>query len=67
MFEREKGFAFATHDEKWIEEAIEPRRTYHTKFEFQMLTGTRDKKKLQLVKMAYRTHTGRSFPPVSKS
>jgi proline dehydrogenase len=37
-----------------IWEAIELSRIYHTEFEFEMLMGIRDKKKLQLGKMGYR-------------
>jgi proline dehydrogenase len=54
MFERGKGFAIATHDEKLIEEAIRLSNVHHADFEFEMLMGIRDKKKLELVQRGYR-------------
>ncbi len=54
MFERGKGFAIATHDEKLIEEAIRLSNVHHANFEFEMLMGIRDKKKLELVERGYR-------------
>lgn len=54
MLERSKGFAIATHDEKLIEEAARLSSVHHTDFEFQMLMGIRDKKKLELVNRGFR-------------
>jgi proline dehydrogenase len=54
MFERGKGFAIATHDEKLIEEAIRLSNVHHADFEFEMLMGIRDKKKKELVQRGYR-------------
>lgn len=54
MFERSKGFAIATHDEKLIEEAGRLSSVHHADFEFQMLMGIRDKKKLELVNRGFR-------------
>jgi proline dehydrogenase len=54
MFERAKGFAVATHDERLIEEATRLSNVHHADFEFQMLMGIRDKKKLELVQRGYR-------------
>jgi proline dehydrogenase len=53
MFERTHGFAIATHDERLIEEAINLSNVHHADFEFQMLMGVRDKKKLELVQRGY--------------
>jgi len=54
MFERGRGFAVATHDEKLIQEATHLSNIHHADFEFQMLMGIRDKKKLELVEEGYR-------------
>jgi proline dehydrogenase len=54
IFERGQGFAIATHDEKLIQEAITLSNVHHANFEFEMLMGIRDKKKLELAQMGYR-------------
>jgi proline dehydrogenase len=54
MFERGRGFAIGTHDEKLIEEATQLSNVHHGDFEFQMLMGIRDEKKLELVDRGYR-------------
>jgi proline dehydrogenase len=54
MFERGRGFAIATHDEKLIEEASRLSNVHHADFEFNMLMGIRDEKKLELVRRGYR-------------
>jgi len=54
IFERSKGFAIATHDEKLIEEAVSLSTVHHAEFEFEMLMGIRDEKKLELVERGYR-------------
>ncbi len=54
MFQKGGRFAIATHDEKLIEEAIRLSGIHHTDFEFQMLLGIRDKKKLGLVQRGFR-------------
>jgi proline dehydrogenase len=54
MFERGKGFAIATHDEKLIGEAIELSKAHRTDFEFEMLMGIRDRKKIELALDGYR-------------
>jgi proline dehydrogenase len=54
LFERGNRFAIATHDEKLIEEAIGLSRTHSTNFEFEMLMGIRDKKKMELVSHGHR-------------
>ena len=54
IFERSRGFAIATHDEKLIEEACKLGSIHHADFEFEMLMGIRDKKKIQLVDRGYR-------------
>jgi proline dehydrogenase len=64
MFERGKGFAIATHDEKLIEEAIRLSNVHHADFEFEMLMGIRDKKKLELVQRGYRVS---EYIPFGKS
>ncbi len=64
MFELGKGFAIATHDEKLIGEAIELSNAHHTDFEFEMLMGIRDKKKIELVEMGYRVS---EYIPFGKS
>ncbi len=64
MFERGKGFAIATHDEKLIEEAVRFNNVHHTDFEFQMLMGIRDKKKLELVGRGYKVS---EYIPFGKS
>jgi len=64
MFERGKGFAIATHDEKLIEEAISLSNVHHANFEFEMLMGIRDRKKLELVERGYRVS---EYIPFGKS
>lgn len=54
MFERGSGFAVATHDEKLIEEAAELSKTHPTPFEFEMLMGIRDAKKVELAERGFR-------------
>src|SRR5208282_2986086 len=54
MFERGEGFAIATHHEKLIEEAAELSKTRQVNFEFEMLMGIRDKKKIELAQRGYR-------------
>jgi proline dehydrogenase len=53
MFERGKWFAIATHDEKLIKEAITLSNVHHADFEFEMLMGIRDKRKLELIDQGY--------------
>jgi len=48
MFDRGEGFAIATHDEKLIEQAAELSKGRQVDFEFEMLMGIRDKKKIEL-------------------
>jgi proline dehydrogenase len=64
MFERGKGFAVATHDEKLIEKAIDLSRAHHADFEFEMLMGIRDKKKVELAERGYRVS---EYIPFGKS
>lgn len=64
MFERSKGFAIATHDEKLIEEAVRLSNVHHGDFEFEMLMGIRNKKKLELVERGYRVS---EYIPFGKS
>ena len=64
MFERGKGFAIATHDEKLIEEATNLSNVHHADFEFEMLMGIRDKKKLELFQRGYRVS---EYIPFGKS
>lgn len=64
MFERGRGFAVATHDEKLIEEASRLGNVHHADFEFEMLMGIRDKKKLELVERGYRVS---EYIPFGKS
>jgi proline dehydrogenase len=64
MFERGKGFAIATHDEKLIQKAIELSKDHHTDFEFEMLMGIRDKKKTELAEMGQRVS---EYIPFGKS
>ena len=64
MFERGRGFAIATHHEKLIEEAIGLSHIHHADFEFEMLMGIRDKKKLELVGKGYRVS---EYIPFGKS
>ena len=64
MFERGKGFAIATHDEKLIQKAIELSKDHDTDFEFEMLMGIRDKKKIELAEMGYRVS---EYIPFGKS
>lgn len=54
MFERGEGFAIATHHEKLIEEAAELSKARQVDFEFEMLMGIRDKKKIELAQRGYR-------------
>jgi proline dehydrogenase len=54
MFERGQGFAIATHHEKLIEEAAELSKGRQIDFEFEMLMGIRDKKKIELAERGYR-------------
>jgi len=54
LFERANRFAIATHDETLIKEAIRLNSTYPTNFEFEMLMGIRDKKKMELVSHGHR-------------
>jgi len=64
MFERGRGFAIATHDEKLIEEATRLSNVHHADFEFEMLMGIRDKKKLKLVERGYQVS---EYIPFGKS
>jgi len=64
IFERGRGFAVGTHDEKLIEEATRLSNVHHADFEFQMLMGIRDKKKLELVERGYRVS---EYIPFGKS
>ena len=64
MFERGRGFAIATHDERLIEEATKLSNVHHGDFEFEMLMGIRDKKKLELVERGYRVS---EYIPFGKS
>lgn len=64
MFERGKGFAVGTHDEKLIREAIGLSNVHHADFEFEMLMGIRDKKKIELVERGYRVS---EYIPFGKS
>ena len=54
MFERGTGFAIATHHEKLIEEAAELSKTRPVEFEYEMLLGIRDNKKLELAQRGFR-------------
>ncbi len=54
MFESGKGFAIGTHEEKLIENAVRLSKEHPTEFEFEMLMGIRDKKKLELVDRGFR-------------
>jgi len=54
MFERGSGFAVATHHEKLIEAAAELSNSRSTNFEYEMLMGIRDPKKLELAKRGFR-------------
>ena len=54
MFERGTGFAIATHDEKLLEEAASLSRQRPADFEFEMLMGIRDSKKVELAQRGYR-------------
>jgi proline dehydrogenase len=54
LFERGQGFAIATHHEKLIEEAAELSKSRQVDFEFEMLMGIRDKKKIELAQRGYR-------------
>jgi len=50
LFRDANEFGIATHDSKMIEHAIKLSKTYHKKFEFQMLKGIRDEIKDDLTK-----------------
>ena len=54
IFERGQRFAIATHHEKLIEEAAELSKSRKVDFEFEMLMGIRDKKKIELAQRGYR-------------
>lgn len=54
MFERGERFALGTQDEKLIEGAVEVNKSRHVDFEFDMLMGIRDKKKIELAQRGYR-------------
>jgi len=54
MFERGERFAIATHHEKLIEEAVKLSKSRQVDFEFEMLMGIRDKKKIELAERGYR-------------
>lgn len=54
LFRSGNMFALGTHDEKLIEAAIKINEVCKTKFEFEMLMGIRDKKKIELVSQGYR-------------
>ena len=54
LFRSGNMFALGTHDEKLIEEAIKLNEASDAKFEFEMLMGIRDKKKIELVSRGYR-------------
>lgn len=64
IFESGVYFALATHDEKLMEEAIHLSDLRHTDFEFEMLMGIRDKRKLELVERGYRVS---EYIPYGKS
>lgn len=64
IFERGRGFAIATHDEKLIQEAITLSNVHHADFEFEMLMGIRDKRKVELVQRGYRVS---EYIPFGKS
>lgn len=53
MFERGSRFAIATHDEKLIEEAATLGKARAVDFEFEMLMGIRDAKKLELAQRGF--------------
>ncbi len=53
IFERSNRFAIATHDEKLIEEAAELSKTHTVGFEYEMLMGIRDSKKLELAQRGF--------------
>ena len=53
MFERGTRFAIATHHERLIEEAAELSKTHPVDFEFEMLMGIRDAKKLELAQRGF--------------
>lgn len=54
MFERGGRFALGTHDERLIEEAVGLSKQHPVDFEFEMLMGIRDDKKLDLVEQGFR-------------
>jgi len=54
LFRSGNMFALGTHDEKLIEDAIKLNEASDAKFEFEMLMGIRDKKKIELISRGYR-------------
>jgi proline dehydrogenase len=54
MFERGSGFAVATHHERLIEEAADLSKKRPADFEFEMLMGIRDSKKLELAQRGFK-------------
>jgi proline dehydrogenase len=54
MFERGTGFAIGTHDEKLIEEAATLGKERSADFEYELLMGIRDGKKLELAQRGFR-------------
>ena len=54
MFERGNRFAIATHDEKLLERASDLAKTQSVDFEYEMLMGIRDAKKLELARRGFR-------------
>ena len=54
MFERGNRFAIGTHHEMLIEEAAKLSKTRSVDFEFEMLMGIRDSKKLELAQRGFR-------------
>lgn len=55
IFERGIRFAIATHDEKLIEAAAELSKTHPVNFEFEMLMGIRDAKKVELAQRGFQS------------
>lgn len=54
MFERSARFALGTHNERLVEEAVGLSKEHPVNFEFEMLMGIRDNKKLELVERGFR-------------
>jgi len=54
MFERGNRFAIATHDEKLLDKAADFVKTHPVDFEYEMLMGIRDPKKLELAQRGFR-------------